>query len=78
MYLENNLCNGLFHNSQVGLLQVLTSQMAISLENIHYLHDQMEKQTQQIMYVFLFLLFKFLFLPLHSCSRFFSPFFAFI
>lgn len=52
MYLENNLCDSLYNKSRVDLLKVLTSQMAISLENIRFLHVQMEKQTQQIMWVY--------------------------
>ena len=50
MYLENNLCDELYNNNHVDLLKVLTSQMAISLENIRFLHDQMEKQSEQIRY----------------------------
>ena len=44
MYLENNLCDGLYNNNHVDLLKVLTSQMAISLENIRFLHDQVVEQ----------------------------------
>jgi histidine kinase len=50
MYIENNLCDGLYNNNHVDLLKVLTSQMAISLENIRFLHDQMEKQSEQLRY----------------------------
>ena len=48
MYLENNLCDELYNNNHVDLLKVLTSQMAISLENIRFLHDQMEKQSERM------------------------------
>ena len=51
MYLENNLCDELYDNNHVNLLRVLTSQMVISLENIRFLHDQMEKQSEQLRYV---------------------------
>ena len=44
MYLENNLCDELYNNNHVDLLKVLTSQMAISLENIRFLHDQVVEQ----------------------------------
>lgn len=48
MYLENNLCEGLYCKSHVDLLKVLTSQMAISLENIDFLHFQIEKQSEKL------------------------------
>lgn len=52
MYLENSMCEGLYTSSYVGLLKVLTSQMAISLENIRHLHEQITIQSQKIRYVY--------------------------
>jgi hypothetical protein len=54
MYLENNLCAGLYSESRVDLLMVLTSQMAISLESVRLLHDHVEKQTEKLRYCFPF------------------------
>jgi hypothetical protein len=48
MFLENNLCPGLYSKSKVDLLMVLTSQMAISFERIKFLNEQVEKQTEKI------------------------------
>jgi hypothetical protein len=46
--MENNLCSGLYSKSRMDLLMVLTSQMAISLESIKMLDDQVEQQTKKL------------------------------
>jgi hypothetical protein len=48
MYMENNLCAGLYSTNRVDLMMVLTSQIAISLESVRLLHDQVEKQTAEL------------------------------
>jgi hypothetical protein len=48
MYLENNMCAGLYSRSRVDVYMVLTSQMGNSLEGIRFLHDQVEKHTEKM------------------------------
>jgi GAF domain-containing protein len=46
LYLENNLTLGAFTRDRVEILQLLTSQAAISLENAR-LYQQIEKYSQK-------------------------------
>jgi histidine kinase len=48
IHLENNLCEGLFTKRRSELLGVLTSQMAITLENMRFFNAQMEVQFEKI------------------------------
>jgi hypothetical protein len=49
--MENNLCDGLYIDNRVDYLNVLTSQMAVSIENIKFMLSQNEKQAEQLRYV---------------------------
>eukprot|EP01114_Cavostelium_apophysatum_P014884 TRINITY_DN3962_c0_g1_i3.p1 TRINITY_DN3962_c0_g1~~TRINITY_DN3962_c0_g1_i3.p1 ORF type:complete len:2038 (-),score=502.37 TRINITY_DN3962_c0_g1_i3:121-6234(-) len=44
LYVENNLATFAFQNNRVAVLTVLTSQMAISIENSRLVHHQLEVQ----------------------------------
>jgi histidine kinase len=48
MHLENNLYEGLFTKRRGDLIGVLTSQMAIALENMRFFNAQMEVQFEKI------------------------------
>lgn len=50
MYLENNLYEGLYTKDRVDILSVLTSSMAIALENAQYFHVKLEHQLEKIRY----------------------------
>lgn len=48
MYLENNLYEGLFTRHRMELLNVLTSQMAITIENARFFKVQMQEQIEKL------------------------------
>lgn len=50
MYLENNTSEGLYTKYRVDLLSVLTNQMAISIENIHFFN--LQRQNERLRYYY--------------------------
>jgi predicted ATPase/serine phosphatase RsbU (regulator of sigma subunit)/tRNA A-37 threonylcarbamoyl transferase component Bud32 len=51
LYLENNLSTGIFTEARLNVLKMLSSQIAISLENAQYatqLEDEVRKRTKQL------------------------------
>lgn len=43
LYLENNLYEGLFNKHRMDLLLILTSQMAITIENTRFFNAQVKQ-----------------------------------